>query len=626
VEFSPELWHGAGVFAIVHHLSVADAHAHLLAVETTVAPAGGEGHLPATLTFCMAIWTPGSYLLREYARHVEGFEASARGLPAAYRKVRKNAWQVETSGATEVTIKYRVYANDLTVRTNHVDATHAYWNGAATYLTLQEAPTSGARVVVDMPEDWQIATALAPAETRGTVAKSAARVFFARTFDELCDAPFECTKLVERTFTTLGKTHRLAIWDNADARSVDWNKIADDTKTIVETEAKLVAGDRAPEQALPYERYLFIWHVSPRGRGGLEHRDSTTLLAKPSGFHTRTGYLDILSLIAHEFFHLWNVKRIRPAGLFPYRYEQENYTRMLWWFEGATSYYDWRTLRLAKLCTAAEYLHHLADEIARLEDTPGARVHALEDASFDAWIKAYRPDENSMNSTVSYYLKGEVVCALLDIELRHRTGGAVGLDDVVRHLYWTYGAKEVPVPEGALPGIFRQLSGISFDDCFGRWVERAEPLDVNEVFARVGLVFQRSTRRDAPPASLGVRLRLESGRVMVDAVPRGGHAHRAGIDPGDEIIAVANRRVPEGRTELPLQGLEPGTVVPVVLSRDGWLHVVDTTLAPPTPTEAKLVPLPTPPPEARTLYEQWLLDPFPPQPKSPNAPPPLTQA
>lgn len=594
------------MFEIDHRVSVADPHAHLIAVRTTVKRSGGSDPLPPTLTFFMPVWTPGSYLVREYARHVEGFGATIADLPTKHRKVRKNAWQVETAGATSVTVSYRLYANDLTVRTNHVDTTHAYWNGAATFMTLDEAPTEGARVVVDVPADWQIATALSSAG-----AAKGERAFVAKTFDELCDSPFECGKLIERTFTACSKTHRIAAWDNPDARTVDWDRVSADSKTLVETEAKLIAGDKPVDQALPYDRYCFIWHVSPRGRGGLEHKDSTTLLAKPASFQTRSGYLDILSLIAHEFFHLWNVKRIRPGGLFPYRYEQENHTRLLWWFEGATSYYDWRSVRLAKLCTAAEYLNHLADEIARLQDTPGALVHPLEEASFDAWIKAYRPDENSLNTTVSYYLKGEIVCALLDIELRHRTSGAKCLDDVVRHLYWNYGASDVPVPEGELAAIFREVSGISVDDCFEHWVGSAESIDFNDVFAKAGLTLERTTRRDAPPASLGVRLRLDGGRAVVDAIPRGGPAHHAGIDNGDEIIAIAGRRLTEGRLDLPLQGQTPGNAVPVLVSRDGWVRTVEVTLALPIPTEAKLVPLPDAPDSARFLYEKWLQDAFP---------------
>jgi predicted metalloprotease with PDZ domain len=593
------------VLDIAHEVSLLDPAAHLLEVKTTIR-ASADSPIPSPLTVYMPVWTPGSYLVREFARHVEGLTASADSTPAPHEKIRKNAWRIAHPGATVVEVRYRVYANDLSVRTNHADSTHAYWNGAATYLAAEGASTAGARVTVSMPGGWDVATAL----ERDPSARRDEAKFVARTFDELCDAPFECGKLIERSFVVHGKAHRLAAWDNPDARTIDWDKLAADTQTIVETEAALVSGERSPRDALPYDRYLFIWHVSPRGRGGLEHRSSATLMAKPSSFQTRTGYLDVLSLVAHEFFHLWNVKRVRPAGLLPYRYEEENYTRLLWWFEGATSYYDWRTLGLAKLCTAAEYLTHLAEEIVRLEDTPGALVHALEESSFDAWIKAYRPDENSLNSTVSYYLKGEIVCALLDLELRRRTGGRASLDDVLRHLYWEFGAKEIAVPENALPGIVERVSGASLDDCFERWIRGTERLAVNDVLAHAGLKFERTARRDGPPASLGARLKLEAGRAIVEAVPRGSAAHKAGIDSKDEIIAVAGRRLPDGRVDPPLFGLAPGESVPVVLSRDGWIRTVDLVLDPPLLPEGKIVPLADAPPKARDLYQAWLGEPF----------------
>jgi predicted metalloprotease with PDZ domain len=590
------------VLEISHTVSLADPKAHLLQVKTSIRASDGKNALPSPLTLFMPVWTPGSYLVREYARHVERLVASASGQSLEARKVRKNAWRIEHAGVSRIDVEYQLYANELTVRTNYVDENHAYWNGAATYLALEQAPQAGARVTVELPQDWEVATALAHDEP-------SKRSFVAASFDELCDAPFECGKLLVRSFSALGKPHRIAAADGPDARAVDWEKLEADTRTIVETEARLLAGERSPEDAIPYDRYLFLWFVSPRARGGLEHRDCATLMAKPGSFQTRSGYLDVLSLIAHEYFHLWNVKRIRPQGLFPYRYEQESYTRLLWWFEGATSYYDWRTLRLAKLCTVDEYLNHLAEEMARLQDTPGALVHSLEEASFDAWIKAYRPDENSLNSTISYYLKGEIVCALFDLTLRHRTEGRACLDDVVRHLYWEFGARGIPVPEGALPELFAKVSGVPLDDCFARWVRGTDPLDFDDTLAKAGLKLERSPRREGPSASLGARLRLEGGRTMVDAVPRGGAAHRAGIDPRDEIISIADRRVPEGKLELPLAGLGPGQTVQVLVARDGWIRTLELTLDPPPLPEAKIVRSDADD-AAKRLYEAWLGEPF----------------
>lgn len=587
---------------VSHRIHLADPNAHLLGVETTIA-ADAEP-LPRPLVLHMPVWTPGSYLVREYARHVEAFGAESAGKPLRVRKVRKNAWSVEHDGAREVTVRYRLYANDLTVRTNHVDATHAYWNGAATFLTLDAARDAGSTVTVSMPEGWSVATALPK------VAGASEPTFAAASFDELCDSPFECGRLVERTFTSFGKEHRIAAWDNEDARTVDWDRVTDATRTIVETEARLLAGDREPASALPYDRYVFLWHVSPRGRGGLEHRASATLLAQPDRFGTRTGWLDVLSLVAHELFHLWNVKRIRPEGLFPYRYEQENHTRLLWWFEGGTSYYDWRVLRLAKLATPAEYLHHLAEEIARLEETPGARLHALEDSSYDAWIKAYRPDENSLNTSVSYYLKGEIVCALLDLEIRHRSHGRASLDDVLRHLWREYGAKERPVPEAAMAEIFAEVAGVSLEDRFATWIRGTDRIAYDEALAHAGLAFERVSRDSTPRSHLGVRTSTDHGQCMVDVVVRGSAAHRAGIDPHDEIVAIGERRVIDGRVDLALAAHRPGANVRVLVTRDGRLRTLEAVLDAAPPNEARIVARADATAEQKALYAAWLGDDF----------------
>ncbi len=350
----------------------------------------------------MPVWTPGSYLIREYSRHLAAFTVEAPGRAA---KVRKNAWQIETGGAARVVIRYRVYAGELTVRTNHVDESHAFLVGAALFLGVEGHEELGARVEVVAPRGWRAATSLPSAPPHG-VGDEVLR-FEAPTFDALVDSPIELGTHREERFEAVGVPHRYSLWPAKLVSDADARRLVDDTRTILETEAKLFGG------TLPYDTYELLLHLSPRGRGGLEHNASAALIAAPGSFATRDGYLDLLSLVAHEAFHVWNIKRIRPAELTPYRYGQECYTRLLWWFEGGTSYYDWRVLALSRLCTVDEYLDHLASEIAYLDQTPGRLVHALEDASYDAWIKLYRPDENSQNSSVSYYRKGEVVCALL---------------------------------------------------------------------------------------------------------------------------------------------------------------------------------------------------------------------
>ncbi len=600
-----------------HRIYVADAHAHLLGVETLIE---ADGPLPRPLVVSMPVWTPGSYLVREHARRVESLEAHAGDTPLRVRKVRKNAWSIDHPLAHRIVIRYSLYANELTVRTNHVDTSHAYWNGASTYLTAQGATTLGARVKVDVPAGWRITTSLTsemsasePASTDGSSPADRPLEFVAHDFDELCDSPFECGEQIAKSFLALGKSHRFAIWDTPDARHAPWDRICEDTKAIVQTEARLYAGDEDVQAALPYQHFLFIWHVVGRVRGGLEHGQSCTLMIKPQSWKTHAGYLEVLSLVAHEFFHLWNVKRIRPRGLAPYRYDEENYTRALWWFEGATSYYDWRVLRMAELATATEYLDHLAGEIAKFEDTPGAAHQSLEDASFDAWIKAYRPDENTANSTISYYLKGELVCMLFDLEIRRRSSGRASLDDVLRHLWRTHGRKSIPLEEDALPEAFASATGVAHADLaplFDAWVRGTSSLPLEETLGSVGLQIGRRLPKDSPEVSLGLRTRCELGRTIVDTVLRHRAGHRAGIDVHDELLAIANRRVADGRVDACLAGLGPGQRVPVLLARNGWVRTLEVELEPARLTELRILRKTSASPETARRCEEWLGAPF----------------
>lgn len=562
-------------------------------VETTVA---GDD-LPDAVVLFMPVWTPGSYLVREYARHVEGLAADR---PARAAKIRKNAWRIDRGPAARFVVRYRVYAADLSVRTSHVDETHAFLVGAALFLGLEGSEHAGARVEISVPAGWRAATALHPIP--GPPGDAGVYRFDAPSFDALVDAPIELGTHREERFEALGKPHRYSIWPHDSIDDRDVGRLALDTKTIVEAEAALFGG------ALPYDAYELLLHVSPRGRGGLEHRAGAALIVSPGAFAGRDSYLDALSLVAHEVFHAWNVKRIRPAGLTPYRYGEECYTRLLWWFEGATSYYDWRILRTARLCTVDEYLEHVAGEIAYLDQTPGRLVHALEDASFDAWIKLYRPDEHSANSSVSYYRKGEVVCALLDIELRARTGGRASLDKVLAHLWSAYGADEIAVPEDALQVIFEHVAGVPLGDLFDAWIRSATEVDYAATFAHVGLTIERSTRPDGPATSLGLRVRSDSGRAIVSSVTDGSAASRAGIDAGDELLAVGGHRIDGIHVETPLRARAPGDEVDVTIARDGRLLVRRATLDAPKKDRVKLVPDRQASRAARDTFAAWLGD------------------
>jgi predicted metalloprotease with PDZ domain len=577
------------MLSVVHRVAIPAPHTHVVHVETTIAASSGD--LPGELVLFMPVWTPGSYLVREYARHVEALQAEA---PASARKIRKNAWSVQTAGGGQVVVRYRLYANELTVRTSHVDDSHAFLVGAATFMGVEGRENLGARVEIAAPRGWRVVTSLPSSASGG---------FEAADFDTLVDSPFEIGTHREERFEAAGKPHRYAIWPASALGDADVKRLVEDTRAIVQEEARLFGG------TVPYEAYELLLHVSPRARGGLEHCASAALVAPPTAFQTREGYLDLLSLVAHEAFHAWNVKRIRPQGLCPTRYQEESYTRLLWWFEGATSYYDWRVLRLSRLCTVDEYLDHLASEIGYLDQTPGRLVQSLEDASFDAWIKLYRPDENTANTAISYYRKGELVCALLDVEIRARSGGKASLDRVLSLLWQEHGARGRPVPEDGMQALFERATGVPLGDLFDAWIRKASELDFTPTLAKVGLVLERTTRPDGPTAALGMRVRSDGGRAVVASVTRDAAAWRAGIDPGDEIVAVGGVRVEGPIVEATLRGRAPGDAVDVVVSRDGRILQRRVALDPPRHDRVKLVANRDALPSARSAFTAWLGEP-----------------
>jgi predicted metalloprotease with PDZ domain len=565
-------------FTVHHTVSIADVRAHLVSVDTRIR---SDTPIEGSLVVFMPVWTPGSYLVREYSRHVERFRVLSDGTPSSPVKVRKNAWRIGRVGAREVSLHYQTYSNDLTVRTNHVDESHALLNGAALFVALEGYEQLPAIVDLIVPPGWQVMTALPrlsrrpedEAEVTGQVR------LFAKDFDALVDAPIELGHFRAERMEAKGVLHEVAIWPRDGADNGQLATFLRDFGRIIDAESAWFGG------TLPYDRYTLLLHLSPRAHGGLEHAASAALVAPPDAFATRDAYLDLLSLVAHELFHVWNIKRIRPEGLFPYRYQEENYTRLLWWFEGATSYYSWRALSISGLCTVDEYKSHLADEIFAMDEVPGRFVQSLEQASFDAWIKLYRPDENSSNSSVSYYRKGELVCALLDIEIRARTDGRASLDHVLGWLWEHYGKIGKAVPEAGLEALFEEATGVVVTDLFDAWIRSPGELDYDRTFGRAGLriIRERETEagrghdgagQTAPRLTLGMRVRSDGGRATVATVARGRAAELGGIDPGDELIGMGGRRIEGGSIDSALAGRRAGEEVEVIVGRDGRLRAL----------------------------------------------------
>src|SRR5215204_2997141 len=438
---------------------------HLLEVEMRLAWAASA---PAQAEISMPAWTPGSYLVREYARHVESFSAAdAGGNALMWRKTDKNSWQIDTKGAKEIVVKYNVCSNELTVRTNELNADHAFFTPAALLMFPTDNLKTASTVRVAPYKNWKIATGLPKVEGQQNV-------FRAENFDVLYDSPFEVGNFKEISFTVQGKPHRFVVEGEG---NYDLERIAKDTAKIVEESYKIFG-------ELPYTDYTFILNL--RGGGGLEHLNSTALQWNRFGF-SGNQHNNFMTLVAHEYFHVWNVKRIRPDALGPFDYENENYTKLLWVAEGGTAYYESVLVQRAGIISTKEFLDGKAAQIQSLQERPGRFETSLEEASFDAWIKYYRQDENAINNQISYYDKGEIVSMMLDVEIRTASKGSKSLDDVMRHLYNEFYKKKRNYTPADFQKAAEMAAGRSLDDFFSKYVRGEADIDYNGILNGIGL-------------------------------------------------------------------------------------------------------------------------------------------
>jgi predicted metalloprotease with PDZ domain len=560
-------------------------HAHLIDVELIV-PTSGRDHIE----LMMPVWTPGSYLVREYARHVEQLEARSvqSNQPLWVTKVRKNRWSIQTDTSNAVRVSYRVYAHEMAVQGNWVDASFALLNGAATFLTVAEEHNQHPHEVsVELPPSWkQVWTGLP------TIPDQAPGHFVAPDFDTLVDCPIYAGNPNVYTFVVDGKPHHLV--NEGEAGVWDGPRAARDVEAIVKAQRDFWG-------SLPYDKYVFINILSETG-GGLEHKNSTVLMASRWATRKRASYLAWLNLVSHEYFHTWNVKRLRPVELGPFDYENEVYTPSLWIAEGITSYYDRLFVRRAGLCTVDEVLagdppgalsteDRPKNDLERLHETHGRLVQPLDRASFDAWIKYYRRDENTANTAISYYVKGSVVAWLLDSAIRRATNDTKSLDDVMRLAYQRF-AGERGFTHEEFQNLAAEVAGIDLAPFFKKALSTTEDLDYTDALNWFGLRFAKevSTKPspfadpDAKKSWLGADTKAEGGRLVVTQVRRDGPAYAAGLNVGDELIAIGELRVsPDGLSKR-LSFYQPGEKVSLLIARRDQLMRLDATLGQePTP-------------------------------------------
>lgn len=549
----------------------------------------------------MAVWTPGSYLVREYARQVEDFRAEAPdGRPLGVTKTRKNRWRIEPAGAAEVVVTYRVYCREAAVQTNYVDDAFAMLNGAPTFVSLVGDAKRPHEVAIDLPPGW-LATYTGLPE-----AGDAPHRYRAPDFDTLVDCPIYAGNAEVHAFEVEGKTHQLVIeggggiWDGP--------RSARDVEAIVREQAKFWGG-------LPYDKYVFFNILTETG-GGLEHANSTLLMGSRWATRTRPAYLGWLFLVNHEFFHTWNVKRLRPVELGPFDYENEVHSKSLWVAEGLTSYYERLLVRRAGLCTTEEFLAgdpprrgrtSPQNEIEELQTTPGRLAQPLEASSFDAWIKFYRRDENTPNTSISYYTKGAVVGFLLDARIREATGGARSLDDLMRTAYARFSGERGFTPE-EFRATASEVAGTDLGPFFDRVLGTAEELDYAAALEWFGLRFAppKPPKDGAPRAWLGLETKDQSGRLVVEVVRRGTPGHDAGFNVGDEILAVGDDRVTPEQWGARMEHYRPNEQASVLIARRGRLRRLEAVFGVEPARQWVLELDPEAAPEAQMRRRGWL--------------------
>ncbi|MFM1842850.1 MAG: hypothetical protein RLZZ490_1587, partial [Cyanobacteriota bacterium] len=528
------------------------------------------------------VWTPGSYLVREYVRHLQEFEACdvATQTPLTYQKISKNHWHIKTQAIETINIAYRIYANDLTVRTNHLDYSHGFFTGAALFFYLPGFETCPLTLTVIPPEPtWQIATTLPVKEETQTTGE---KTFYAQDFDTLVDSPVEVGLHHIHPFDVAGKPHRFVVWG---ASNLDENQLIKDTQKIIETEADLFGG-------LPYDQYLFLLHLSNQGYGGLEHKDSCVLNYSRFGFRDPEKYQRFLQLVAHEFFHLWNIKRIRPIALEQFDYDQENYTPSLWFSEGTTSYYDLLIPLRTGLYDRQTYLKNLGKEITRYLTTPGRAVQPLAESSFDAWIKLYRRDAHSDNSQMSYYLKGELVTLMLDLLIRDRHQNQRSFDDVMRRMWAEFGQTEMGFTPEQLEGIIAEVADTDLTEFFQMALHSTAELPLNQYLHLFGLKLH-AVKDDLTPY-LGIQVKSEAGHEKITFVATQSPAALAGISPDDDLLAIDGIRVNAEQLPQRLKDYQANDMIQLTVFHQDLLRTVEVQLAVPQANRYEILPIADP--------------------------------
>lgn len=540
-------------------------HAHLYEVTVIV-----DDPEPSGQRFSLPAWIPGSYMIREFARHIVRIDARVGRSPVLLEKIDKHTWRAAPCRG-QLKVRCEIYAWDLSVRGAHLDQSHGFFNGTCVFLRVEGREAGECLVDIVAPAGdaygrWRVATAL---ETAGARLHGFGR-YRARNYDELIDHPVEMGEFSLATFRAGGVPHDIAITGRHDA---DVDRLTRDLKRVTQAHINFF-GSRPPMR-----RYVFLVMAVGEGYGGLEHRASTALVCSRYDLPRRgvttqdDRYLTFLGLASHEYFHTWNVKRIKPAAFAPYDLTRENYTRLLWAFEGITSYYDDLALVRAGLMTREQYLKALSRTMTTVERGSGRLKQTVAESSFDAWVKYYRQDENAPNAIVSYYTKGSLIAAALDLTVRKATRGRKSLDDLMRALWRTHGKRGIGVGETEIEALAEQVTGVPLTRFFNHALRSTGDLGLKPLLAAFGIDAElgpaesatdrggtrKTTKRvNGERAVLGARTENSNGDLKLTQVFDGGAAQAAGLSAGDVVIAMDGIRARSANLEALLARRKPG--------------------------------------------------------------------
>ncbi|WP_254070886.1 M61 family metallopeptidase [Pedobacter sp. L105] len=538
----------------------------------------------------MPVWAPGSYLIREFSKNVEGFAAADGVHVLSFQKLKKNTWRVYKGNSSSIQLKYRVYAFEVSVRTPFIDGSHAFLSPTGIFMYPDKGLSLESTVKIIPFAGWsKVSTGLKAIPGKDFT-------YVAKNFDILYDSPIEVGNQEVIRFNAAGVKHEVAMYGGG---NYDAEKLKLDMARIIE-QLTAIYGEN------PNENYTFIVHNLSRGGGGLEHSNSAVLGVGRDTYGSEEGYKGFLSLVAHEYHHLWNVKRLRPIALGPFDYENENYTTDLWIAEGFTAYYENKIMLRAGFLSPDEYLSTLINALSAVMNTPGAKVQSMAEASFDAWIKYYRPNENSNNSSVSYYNKGEIAGMLMDLEISHATGGTRSLDDVMKAMYTQCKLTGKGYSDEEFKAMAEKISGISFTDFWAKYVDGTATVEYAKYFGYAGIKVVDANEGKSIPY-LGLASRKTDGHIYIIAVSRNSSAWVDGLNVGDEVISIGDlpAEAPVERMAA-LLSKKVGDVISVKIKRDESEMVIKVTIK--ANPNVKLEPsMDTPPSEIqKKILRKWM--------------------